>query len=59
MFHRHLLKFVPTLEEKRLHRIWLVIRPSFTLGGTGAAMYIKKILMSFTRGLERRPFMKF
>jgi carbamoyl-phosphate synthase large subunit len=34
----------PTLEEKKLHRIWfpLVIRPSFTLGGTGAAIVYKR-----------------
>jgi carbamoylphosphate synthase large subunit len=34
-----------------------VIRPSFTLGGTGAAMYIKKILMSFNSRFEASPFM--
>jgi carbamoyl-phosphate synthase large subunit len=33
-----------------------VIRPSFTLGGTGAAIvYKRKILMLLTRGLEASP----
>jgi carbamoyl-phosphate synthase large subunit len=43
-YHLRLQKYVlPTLEVKKLHKIWfpLVIRPSFTLGGTGAAMCIK------------------
>jgi carbamoyl-phosphate synthase large subunit len=38
-----------------------VIRPSFTLGGTGAAIVYKKEDFDelLTRGLKRRPFMKF